>query len=107
MPRARSAACTSLAGVRVHESGEKARALMGDHRAHDAGRADVRADAAHPLEQVLRLDGVDHRLDRGARHRAAAKGRAEAVEGQRRVRPAADISSAAHGKAVAERLWPS
>ena len=59
---------------------------------------------AHVLEQVLGLDRLDHRLDDGAGHRAAAEGGAERIELDRAAATRGDISSAAHGKPLPSAL---
>ena len=67
-------------------------------------RADVGADAAHALEQPLGLDGLEHRLDGRAGHRAAAEGGAEGLGFEGRGDTAAVISSAAQGKPLPSAL---
>src|SRR6185437_16329720 len=47
------------------------------HGTYDARTANVVRHAAHVGQQILRLDGLDHRLDGRAGHRAAAVSRAE------------------------------
>ena len=56
------------------------------------------------VEQVLALDDVDHRLDHRAGERAAAERRAQVVGLELRRDVIGDSSSAAHGKAGAQRL---
>ncbi len=58
---------------------------------------------AHVREQRFRLDGLDHGLDRGAGHRAAAEGRAHVVVLDLR-RDARRQHQGGHREAVAERL---
>ena len=83
-----SSACTSFAGRDVRRPVRKPAPWWPDHRADDAGLADVLRDALHALEQLLRLDRLDDGFDRRAGHGPAAVGRAERVElhGRRHLR---------------------
>ncbi len=82
---------------------QKPGALVAAHRTCDAGGADVGADAPHARQQSLGLDRREHRLDRRARHRAAAEGGAEGL-GFEAVRHGRGHHERRTRKAVAERL---
>src|SRR5579875_3057717 len=91
-----------LRGPRGEKSQQKARALKASHRAGEARLAEVRGHAPDAREQILRFDGVYHRLD-GCAGEAAAERRAEEVELDSRGDLRRHEERRAR-KAVAERL---